>query len=118
MIGFRSFELVPEDAAQSAVGTLRHTGGVERGLALPRVVVDIEVSRAQDLEIEDLILQLVAPELGASLFGDCDQQQRHERRDSQSRPRRQNGTAPARSSHRVPGSSIKAIGASPHSRSS
>ncbi len=58
-------ELVAEDTAQADVRALRHARCIEGRLPFSGIVVDVEVGRLQDLEVEHLILQLVAPELGA-----------------------------------------------------
>ncbi len=62
--GLALVELEAEDPGEARVRALGHPGGVERGAALARVVVDVEVGGPQDAEVEDLVLELVAPELG------------------------------------------------------
>ena len=63
MIGFRSLELVVQDRREPGVGALRHPGGVERGLPLHGVEVDVEVLGLDDLEVERLVLDLVLAEV-------------------------------------------------------
>ena len=65
---------VPEDARQPRVPALGHAAGHRGGLGLFRVVVDVEVLRFQDLEVEAIVLDLVSAEvLRFSLRWKCGQ---------------------------------------------
>ncbi len=108
-------ELVAEDAAQSIVGTLRHPGGVERRHALTRVIVDVEVRRAEDFEIERPVLKLVATELGQPRSDGGDQRQGGQQAYRHRSPRFGRPGHPPR---QASSSSSSTPGASPQSRSS
>ncbi len=111
--GLPILELVAEDTAEARVRTLGHPRGVQRRCPLAGIVVDVEMRAANDLEVEDLVLDLVATELGAGGRGrQCgleagQGEDGHQRMD-------QGGSA---SVHESPSSSTS-VGASPQSRSS
>ena len=56
-------ELVPEHGAQPVIPPLRHPGGRLRGDSLARVIVDVEVLRLEHLELEGIVLDLIATEV-------------------------------------------------------
>ncbi len=64
-------QLMIQQLGQSRVPALRHAGGQLRGLLFLRVIVDIEVIGLQHLEVELLVLNLIAAEVAPLREGDC-----------------------------------------------
>src|SRR6478672_387440 len=60
-----SAQLVVEDRRQSRIPALGETRRHLRSVVFLRVVVDVEVLRLEDLEVEVLVLNLVAAEVAA-----------------------------------------------------
>ncbi|HRQ77507.1 MAG TPA: hypothetical protein PLY94_02835 [Gemmatimonadaceae bacterium] len=103
-------ELVAEDAAQALIGALGHLAGVARDFFQLRVVVHVEVRRAEDLPAELAVLDLVLAEVRAHL--------RVERRRGERGGGGEEGDSEQPTAHRDPQAVTATAGASPQSRSS
>ena len=77
-----------KQAGEALVPTFPHARGVFDGFPFFGIEVDIEVGRLQDLEVEGLVLDLVAPEvLAGRRAGKCDKGKNRRKRGSERRCR-------------------------------